>query len=147
MWIFLQFLFGELKLRHSLYKWVWAAGYISNRRHYSDVIMCAMGSQITSLAIVYSIVYSGADQRKHQSSASLACVRGIHRWHVNSPYKWPVTRQIFPFDGVIMETFAWGNIKVTVLDSTHYTVFWNTATTHRDQWVKLIKHTQMQIRT
>ena len=48
--------------------------------HYNDVIMSAMASQLTSLTIVYSIVYSGADQIKHQSSASLAFVRGIHRW-------------------------------------------------------------------
>ena len=47
--------------------------------HYDDVIMGAMASQITSLTIVYSTVYSGADQSKHQSSASLAFVRGIHR--------------------------------------------------------------------
>ena len=47
---------------------------------------------------------SGADQRKHQSSASLALVRGIHRWPVNSPHKWPVTRKKFLFDDVIMET-------------------------------------------
>ena len=46
--------------------------------------------QITSLTIVYSTVYSGADQRKHQSPASLAFVRGIRRWPVNSPHKWPV---------------------------------------------------------
>ena len=52
--------------------------------HYNDVIMSAMASQITSLTIVYSTVYAGADQRKHQSSASLAFVRGIHRWPVNS---------------------------------------------------------------
>ena len=43
-----------------------------------------------------------ADQRKHQSSASLAFVRGIHRWPVNSPHKWPVTRKMFPFYDVIM---------------------------------------------
>ena len=47
--------------------------------HYCDVIMTSVASQITSLAVVYSIVYSDADQRKHQSSASLAFVRGIHR--------------------------------------------------------------------
>ena len=47
--------------------------------HYSDVIMGAITTQITSLTTVYSTVYSGADQRKHQSSASLAFVRGIHR--------------------------------------------------------------------
>ena len=49
------------------------------RIHYDDVIMGTIASEITSLTIVYSIDYSGADQRKHQSSASLAFVRGIHR--------------------------------------------------------------------
>ena len=44
--------------------------------HYDDVIMGMIASQITSLTIVYSTVYLGADQRKHQSSASLAFVRG-----------------------------------------------------------------------
>ena len=70
--------------------------------HYGDVIMDAIASQITSLTIVYSIVYSDAYQRKHQSSASLAFVRGIYRGPVNSPHKWPVTRKMFPFDDVIM---------------------------------------------
>ena len=70
--------------------------------HYCDVIMTAMASQITSLTNVYSIVYSGADQRIHQSFASLAFVRGIHRRPVNSPHKWPKTRKMFPFDDVIM---------------------------------------------
>ena len=53
--------------------------------HYNDVIMGAIASQITSLTIVYSIICSDADQRKHQSSASLVFVRGIHRGPVNSP--------------------------------------------------------------
>ena len=75
----------------------------SFRSHYTDVIMGEVASQITSLAIVYSTVYSSADQRKHQSSASLAFVRGIHRWPVNSPRKGPVTRKMFPFDDVIMK--------------------------------------------
>ena len=44
----------------------------------------------------------GADQRKHQSSASLAFVREIHRWPVNSPHKRPVTRKMFPFYDVII---------------------------------------------
>ena len=66
--------------------------------HYSDVIVGAMACQITSLTTVYSTVYSGADQ----SSASLAFVRGIHRWPVNSPHKGPVTRKRFLFDDVIM---------------------------------------------
>ena len=70
--------------------------------HYNDVIIGAIASQITSLTIVYSIVYSDADQRKHLSSASLALVRGIHRGQVTSPHKWPVTRKMFPFDDVIM---------------------------------------------
>ena len=69
---------------------------------YNDVIMSAMASQITSLTIVYSTIYSSADQRKRESSASLAFVRGLHRWPMNSPHKWPVTRKMFPFDDVIM---------------------------------------------
>ena len=64
--------------------------------------MDVIASQITSLTIVYSNVYSGADQSKHQSSVSLAFVWGIHRGPVNSPHKWPVTRKMFPFDDVIM---------------------------------------------
>ena len=73
---------------------------VSTPKHYDDVIMGAMASQITSLTIVYSTVYSGADQRKHQSSASLAFVRGIHLGPVISPHKWPVMRKMFPFDDV-----------------------------------------------
>ena len=60
------------------------------------LIMGAMASQIISLTIVSSSAH--ADQRKHQSSASPACVRGIHRWPVNSPHKSPVSRKMFPFD-------------------------------------------------
>ena len=70
--------------------------------HYNEVIMGAIASLITSLTIVYSTVYSDTDQRKHQSSASLAFVQGIHRGPVNSMHKWPVTRKTFPFDDVIM---------------------------------------------
>ena len=61
------------------------------RTHYNDVIMGTMTSQISSITIVYSTVYSGANQRKHPSFASLAFV-----------HKWPVTRKMFPFDDVIM---------------------------------------------
>ena len=71
--------------------------------HYSDVIMSTVASQITGGSIVFSIVCSGVDQRKHQSSASLAFVKGIHQWPVNSPHKGPVTRKMFPFDDVIMQ--------------------------------------------
>ena len=74
--------------------------------HYDDVIMTMLASQITSLTVVYSIVYSGVNQRKHQSSASLAFVREIHRGPVNFPHKWPVTRKMFPFDDVIMTNIS-----------------------------------------
>ena len=63
--------------------------------HNSDVIMSAMAFQIPGVSIVYSTVCSGADQRKHQSSASLAFMRGIHRGRMNSPHKGPVTRKKF----------------------------------------------------
>ena len=63
------------------------------RIHYNDVIISVMASQFTSLTIVYSSVYSGADQRKHQSSGSLVFVWGIHRWPMNSPHKGLVTRK------------------------------------------------------
>ena len=65
--------------------------------------MSAMASQITGVSIVCSIVGSGVDQRKHRSSASLAFVRGIHRWPVISPHKSQVTLKMFPFDDVIMD--------------------------------------------
>ena len=68
--------------------------------HQNDVIMGAMASQITSPTIVFSTVYSDADKRKHQISAPLAFVWGIHQDPVSSPHKWPVTRKMFPFDDV-----------------------------------------------
>ena len=80
--------------------------------HYGDVIMGAIASQITSLTIVYSTVYSDADQRKHQSSASLAFVRGIH---CN-----------VPFDDVIMSTGI--ATKVEVIAPTTY------ESRHRPRW-------------
>ena len=69
---------------------------------YSDITMSAVASQITGVSIVYSTICSGTDQRNYQSSASLAFVRVIHRWPVNSPHKGPVTRKMFPFDDVNM---------------------------------------------
>ena len=80
------------------------------RGHYSDVITSTIASQITSLTSVYWTVYWDADQRKYHSSASLAFVRGIHRWPVNSPHKGPVTRKMFPFDDVIMDNL---NVSLT----------------------------------
>ena len=65
-------------------------------QYYIDIIMSMIVSQITSVSIVCSTVCSGADQRKHQSSAStLAFVRGIHWWPVNSPHKGPVIGKLF----------------------------------------------------
>ena len=72
-------------------------------------------SQITSLTNVYSAFYSDTDQRKHQSSASLAFVRGIHRGPVNSPHKWPVTRKKFPFDDVVMQKYVKWVVNVDIL--------------------------------
>ena len=68
--------------------------------HCSDIIMA---SQITVVSTVCSAACSGTDQRKHQSSAWLAFLRGIHRSPMDSPHKGPVTRKIFPFDDVIMK--------------------------------------------
>ena len=48
--------------------------------HYTDIIMSAMASQITSVSIVCSTVGPGADQRKHQSSVSLTFAWGIQWW-------------------------------------------------------------------
>ena len=83
--------------------------------------MGTMASQITSLIIVYSTVYSDADQRKYQSSVSLAFVRGIYRKPVNSQHKWQVTRKMFPFDDVIMfvGVFYLSLPSVTPLDAMH----------------------------
>ena len=87
--------------------------YVPIDNAYSEThYMSQWASQITSFAIVYLTVYSGADQRKHQSSASLASVRGIHRWPVNSPHKWPVTRQMFPFDDVTTRHMIWKTLYV-----------------------------------
>ena len=94
--------------------------------HYGDVIMGAIASQITSITIVYSTFYSDADQRKHQSSTSLAFVRGIHRGPVNSPHKWPVTQEMLPFDDVIIQTwFGWPERKGSA---------WVVKDSHRLSW-------------
>ena len=88
-------------------KAVWYCNYLRSlleNIHHSDVIMGMMASRITSVLIVCSTVSSSADQREHQSSTSLAFVRGIHRWPVNSPNKRPVTGKTFPFDDVIKQT-------------------------------------------
>ena len=74
--------------------------------HNNDVIMSAMATQITSASIVCSAVCSGADQRKQQSSTSLAFLKGIHWWPVDPPHKGPVMQNMFLFDNVIMHIHA-----------------------------------------
>ena len=77
--------------------------------------MRSMASQITSISIACSTVCWVADQRKHQSSASLAFVREIHQWAVDSPHKGPVKRKKLPFDGVIIEFKAPQSCSTIVL--------------------------------
>ena len=107
-----EHIFGNI---YCIYLYMWLIAKLSYI-HYVDVIMTAMASQISSLTIVYSTVYWGADQRKFQSSASLAFVQGIHRWPVNSPHKGPVTRKMFPFDDVIMSSGRYGSPSITSLN-------------------------------
>ena len=98
---------------------------------------------------LFTQMFIQADQRRHQSSASLAFVRGIHPWPVNSPHKWPVTWKMFPFDGVIMPA----------AENTYYprnTFLWiygYRADLHDDKWLKMdlavvlkIVHTCLKIR-
>ena len=70
--------------------------------------MSAMASQIISFTSVYSTVYSGVDQRKHQSSVSLASMRSP----VSFPHKEPVMRKMFPFDDVIILLTAFVGYKL-----------------------------------
>ena len=91
-----QWSYYRLALREDLDECIKGFIWMNACAHYNGVIMSAMAYQIASLTIVYTTVYSGADQRKHQSSASLAFVWGIHRWPVNSPHKGPETRKMSP---------------------------------------------------
>ena len=83
--------------------------------------MSAMASQITGVSSVCSTICSGADQRKHQSSASLAFARGIHLCPVDSLHKAPVTRKMFPFDDFIM---ALDCLHMHLLFSKKYDMIW-----------------------
>ena len=93
---------------------------IVSRREKTSFLVTSrtMTSQIICLTIVYSTVYSDTDQRKHESPASLAFVRGIRRWPVNSPHKGPVTRKTFSFDDVVM-TICIQHLKHTTVSSTY----------------------------
>ena len=87
---------------------------------HSDAIMGPMASQTISFTIVYSTVYWDADQRKHQSFASLAFVLGIRRWPLNSQHKWSVTRKMCLFDSVIIST----QIPQGFNNKIHLTIFY-----------------------
>ena len=108
--------------------------------HYNVVIMRELASQITVVSIVCSTVCSGADQRKHQNSASLAFVRRIHRRPVDSPYKRSVTRKMFPFDGIrklyIKPALEWYNSSAFITQLAMYTLE-NLIIHHIDQYFAL----------
>ena len=122
------------------------------KTHYNDVIMGAMASQITSLTTVYSTVYSGADQKESQSSASLAFVQGIHSWPVNSPHKGPVMRKMFPFDDIILLQYYLEFIRTGDISVVHWTLFY-VLLLHGDQnwigrilqWVYIIHSKMSQV--
>ena len=75
------------------------AFFMNGNFHYNHVIMSAMASQITSITIVYSTVYS---MRKSKEISKPRVTGLCDRWLVNSPHKGPITRKMFPFDDVIM---------------------------------------------
>ena len=81
----------------TIYSFIWC--YLLSLQ---DTIMSPMASQITAVSIVCQAVCSGADQRKHQSYASLTFVMGFHLWPVNSPHKGPETRKMYPSYDAIM---------------------------------------------
>ena len=119
---------------NKIWTYSWLLKYILDARtntcsigiwHYSDVIMGTIASQITSVSIVYLTVSTDIVQRKHQSYASLAFVRGIHRGPVNSTHKWPIRRKMFPFQ--IMTIWPFCMQKITFGDpetsySSHYPI-------------------------
>ena len=105
------------------------AWHILSKQHYSNVIMSSTASQITGVSIVCSIVCSEADQRKHQSSASLAFVRGIHLPPVNSHHKGPVTRKIFP-----LMTSSWLR-KFTIRGWINVWIIWQGSKVEQFHWL------------
>ena len=102
--------------------------------HYSDVIKSVVASQINGVSIVYSIVCLGADQWKHQSSASLALVWGIHPWPVNSQHKGPVTRKMLPSTMTSSWNWPHGNttkIPLMLNICQHWLRYWHGAVRHQ----------------
>ena len=98
-WGFLKQFQKVLKQKHLCKQWISSRSLLTwNKRkttYYSDVIMGSMAYQITGVSIVCSAVCSSADQRKHQSSASLGLMRGNHRWLVDSPHDGQWHRKCF----------------------------------------------------
>ena len=79
--------------------------------------MGVMASQITSLTFFTQSCIQEQIKESNQSSPTLAFARGIHRGPVNSPHKGPVTRKMFPFDGVIMKIFVMCALRVKMTTS------------------------------
>ena len=100
---------NDLRAESISRNWENVIGFVKDT-HYCDVSMGAKASQITSLTIVYSTVYSGTDQRKHQSSTSLAL-----------GHKGPVTRKMIPFDDVIMQYVDRGQALVEISNASDET--------------------------
>ena len=68
-------------------------------KHWSDVTMSAMVSQITGIWTVCSVVCSLTLKSKKTSKLGvIGFVRGNHQWPVDFPHKGPITRKMFPFD-------------------------------------------------
>ena len=85
------------------FSWKCLKGHSINRQlQYSDIIMSVMASQTTGVSIVSTVHSIRRRSKKTSNSASLAFVKGIHRWPVNSPHKGPVTRKMLPFDDVVI---------------------------------------------
>ena len=84
--------------------------YTNTCYHYSGVIMNARASQITSVSIVHPTVYSGANQRKHESSASMTFVRGIPRTKPSNAENVSIWWR--HYDGKFNDTHTWTNCTV-----------------------------------
>ena len=106
----------------------------SSPQHYSDVTMS-------------SAVCSGGDHSKHQSSASLSFVRGIHRWPVDSTHERPETRKMFPFDDVIMSQLLGLHLILRHYHMSHlnnwFYIFWP----YKNLWAvcALVDHSYLEI--
>ena len=97
--------------------------------------MGAVAFQITSVSIVCSTVDSGADQKKTSKLRVTGLCVGIHRWPVNSPHKWPVTRKMFPFNDVIMHCNRCNQYFISwIFPERHTCVSSNYSFRHHRKW-------------